>query len=162
MPLKDPEARREYNRKWREAHRAEHRRAALEWNRTHREQVRKNQEAYRLRHPDRIKARKQKWWAAVKDRVNAKRALLRAAERETFVHDCSAWAAWRAKWRIVYAKRVILRGDCYTPHYNLRIPDYATKARGGLDARSAFLAANLTTEQKAFARDLAIERRAAK
>jgi hypothetical protein len=71
-------------------------------------------------------------------------------------------AAWRAKWRIIYAKRVILRGDCYTPHYNLRIPDYATKARWVLDARSAFLAENMTPEQKAYARDLAIERRAAK
>lgn len=161
MPLKDPEARREYNRKWREAYRAEHRRAALEWNRTHREQVRKNQEAYRLRHPDRIKARKQKWWAAVKDRETAKRALLRAAERETFVHDCSAWAAWRAKWRIIYAKRVIRRGKCYTPRYYLRLPDYAVKA-GVIDVRSAFLAENMTPEQKAYARDLAIERRAAR
>lgn len=159
MPLKDPEARREYNRRWREAHRAEHRLAAIEWNRTHREQVRKNDRAYRLRHQDRVRAQKKKWWAIAKDRVNAKRALVRASERATFIHDCAAWAAWRAKMRIIYAKRVILRGDCYTPHYNLRIPGYATKG-GNLDARSAFLAVNMTPEQNAYARDLAIERRA--
>lgn len=157
MPLKDPEARRDYNRKWREAHRAEHRRAALEWNRTHREQVRKNDRAYRLRHPDRIKARKKKWWAASKCRVSAERALARAAERATFFHDCAAWAAWRAKWRIIYAKRVIRRGGCYTPSYHLRIPDYAVKGCA-LDARSACLGVNLTAAQRAYARELAIER----
>ena len=161
MPLKDPEARREYNRKWREAHRAEHRRAALEWNRTHREQVRKNNRAYRLRHPDRIKYRKKKWEESNRVRLIAKRAAERAAERATFIHDCAAWAAWRAKWRIIYAKRVIRRGKCYTPRYYLRFPDYAVKA-GVIDVRSAFLEEGITPEMRAYARELAIERRTAR
>ena len=78
-----------------------------------------------------------------------------------FFHDCAAWAKWRAGWRIIYAKRVIRRGETYSPRFDLRFPDYATKG-SALDTRSAFLAVNMTPSQNDYARELAIERRKAR
>ena len=52
-------------------------------------------------------------------------------------------------------------GRGYSPRPQCRVPDWAVKGQA-VDVRSAFLAENLTPAQRAYARDLAIERKAAK
>ena len=155
MPCKDPEKRREYARKYNAEHRERIIHLTREWQKARPERKRANDRAYRLRHADKVKAAKRKWNAANKARRNAKNAEFRA----TFVHDCVAWAKWRMKWRVIYAKRVLRRGEMYSPRFDLRIPDYATKG-SVLDVRSAFLAVNQTVEQRAWARELQKERMA--
>lgn len=154
MPCKDPEKRREYNRKYNAEHRERIIYLTKKWQKAHPERKRANDRAYRLRHPEKIKARKRKWNAENREKRNAKNA----EKRMSFFHDCEAWAKWRAGWRIIYAKRKIRRGETYSPRFDLRFPDYATKG-GALDTRSAFLDVNMSPAQRAYARELAIERR---
>ena len=67
--------------------------------------------------------------------------------------------ARRPNARMRYAKNAILARGIYAPRFNRRLPEWAPVG-GGLDRRSAFLAVNLTPSQRAYARELAIERRA--
>ena len=131
----------------------------MEWARSHPDRKSAIDRKYRETHAEKVKERKKKWWASAKGRINAMRALERVAERESFARDAAAYAEWRAKWRIIYAKRMLRSGGTYSPRYYLRIPDYVVKC-GALDSRSAFLSENVTPSQRAYARELAIGRRA--
>ena len=68
----------------------------------------------------------------------------------------------RAKERIRHAKKVLARGGMYTPRFWMRKPEWMPVGQAVGDVRSAFLEPNMTDEQRACARELAIERRAAR
>ena len=59
-----------------------------------------------------------------------------------------------------YAKARLLDGKGYRPRFRVRLPEWAAAGQRVLDVRSAFLAVNMTPSQRAYARELAIERRA--
>ena len=77
------------------------------------------------------------------------------------------WAAYSAKcgvsrratMRICYAAKVMKAGKMYSPKPYMRKPDYVPVGKSGIDARSQCLACNLTDAQRAYARELAIERK---
>lgn len=71
--------------------------------------------------------------------------------------DAAAYAEARRKGRIYRAKKAIAEGRIYKPSFNRRIPDWATYCRVAW-AESPWLVENLTPSQRAFARELAIER----
>lgn len=62
--------------------------------------------------------------------------------------------------RIAYAVAAVMKRGSYTPRISRRKPEYAPVGASGIDTRSPFLWNNLTDEQRAYARELAIERKA--
>jgi len=74
--------------------------------------------------------------------------------------DARLYATWRAKRRMRTARKAASEGRRYHPLFCCRYPEWATKGECVLDARSRFLFENATASDRAFARDLAIERRA--
>lgn len=91
-----------------------------------------------------------------------KLARARLSDRKFFAKleaDAKLYAAWRAKRRMQWARKAVAEGRLYRPLYCTRIPDWATKGQRILDASSALLAVNLTDAQRAYARELAIERK---
>ena len=83
----------------------------------------------------------------------------RAAERARYAKNVVRKRAQRRK---IYAKGRLLKGKGYRARFRCRLPDWAAAGQRVLDARSQWLAVNLTASQRAYARDLAIERKAAK
>jgi len=134
---------------------------------------------YRLRHPDRCRERDRKWRKANPDKRKAQkkrnyrrhRAEILAKKRRQYVEsgvwtarcllfalDAAAYAKFRASDRMRTAKRCVLAGRSYKPRFSRRIPDWATMG-GALDTGSPWLGVYITPEQRAFARELAIERK---
>ena len=64
--------------------------------------------------------------------------------------------------RVRYAVKVVQAGLCYKPCYCRRKPEWMPVGRVVMDVDSQWLAPNLTPAQRAYARELAIERKAAK
>jgi hypothetical protein len=60
--------------------------------------------------------------------------------------------------RMNHARATVLAGKMYHPRFHLRTPEWAAMGEA-MDVRSSWLVENLTPEQNAFARELAIERR---
>ena len=69
------------------------------------------------------------------------------------------YAVWRAERRGRYAAKVIASGRTYRPNYAGRVPDWAKFRQPILDTRSVFLFENVTPSMRAYARQLAIERK---
>lgn len=92
-----------------------------------------------------------------------KEAMKRAreADRARCRADADYYAVKRARARMWYAAMRVRQGKPYSPRPQCRIPDTERMGRGP-DAASAFLPENATPSQRAFARELARERRAAK
>lgn len=133
---------------------------------------------YRLRHPDRCRERDRKWREANPDKRKAQkrrnyqqhRAEILAKKRRYYIEhgvwekrrllfmvDSDAYANFRAAMRIGKAKRRIMGGKPYVPRFNRRIQDWATFGKA-ICASSPWLVENLTPAQRAWARELAIER----
>lgn len=134
---------------------------------------------YRMRHPDRLRERARKWRLANPGKRKAQkrrhyarhRAEILAEKREYYVArrpyaklralwaiSPEAYAKYRAAMRVRGAKRCVLAGRFYKPRFSRRIPDWVTFGHV-VDVRSAWLAENLTPAQRAYARELAIERK---
>ena len=145
-----------------------------------RERQREADRRYRLRHPDRCRERDRKWREANPDKRKAQKrrnyqrhraeilakkhrqyveAGVWTARRLLFASDAGAYAKFRAAARMRIAKRCVLAGRFYKPRFARRIPDWCVMG-GVVDMRSPWLAENLTPSQRAFARELAIERKA--
>ena len=109
---------------------------------------------YYAENGDRIRARQREY--------HRKYPLMRAARYaemcEHFKNSAAAYAEHRRQGRIWLAKKAISKGRIYKPRFDLRIPDYCVKGQV-LDVRSPWLIENLTPSQRAFARELAIERK---
>ena len=102
---------------------------------------------YRNRTPSDIA--KKKIWAK---RRHLKKSILAMT-------DPDFYSQLRALQRIYNVRhRNKTRKRQYRPLWSMRFPDWATKG-SVLDGRSQFLAINMTPEQKAYAREMAIERK---
>lgn len=78
---------------------------------------------------------------------------------ERFAQDAEAYAEARRKDRARSEAKAAKEGRMYRPRRDLRIPDWATKGQRIMDTASPWLPENMSPEQKAYARKLAIERK---
>ena len=78
--------------------------------------------------------------------------------RLAWCFDSALYAKGRAYNRMLKAKRTILRGGKYRPRFGYRIPDWAVKGETILNSSSQWMEINITPSQRAYARELAIER----
>ena len=103
---------------------------------------------------------KRKWEEANRDkrREYVKKCMLKV--RLAWYFDADLYAKGRAYNRMLKAKRTILRGGVYRPHFGYRIPDWACKGQDLVDYHSQFLRDNITEEQVAFVKELYRERNA--
>lgn len=108
------------------------------------------------------KAQRKAFREAHREELAAISRMKYEALRRLMAADAKAYANHRAKRRIWAARKSVLKFGKYSPRYNIRIPDWALFGDRTIDARSQWLDVNLTASQRAYARDLAIERRAAK
>ena len=95
--------------------------------------------------------------AAQRKRRAANPESVRAADRAFYA---KAVVRKRAQRRKCYAKARVLGGKGYRARFRCRLPEWAAACQRVLDARSQWLAVNLSASQRAYARELAIERRA--
>lgn len=72
------------------------------------------------------------------------------------------WLEHRVAARVRHAKTVVEAGKTYSPRFYIRKPEWMPVGKAVGDPRSAFLAENITPEMRAYALELAIERRAAR
>ena len=158
MPLKDPEKARAYRKSRREIDR---KREAMRYATDPAFRARKIASAakYYAEHREKRDAAKKKWADANRDKVRGYVRKCMRKIRLAWCFDAVAYAKGRAYGRMLRAKRTVLRGGVYRPHFSYRIPDWATKGEPVLDASSSWLDINLTPSQRAFARELAIERK---
>ena len=84
---------------------------------------------------------------------------VRAADRAFYA---KAVVRKRAQRRKCYAKARVLGGKGYRARFRCRLPEWVAAGQRALDARSQWLAVNLSASQRAYARELAIERRGAR
>ena len=102
---------------------------------------------------------KRKWDDANRDK---RREYVKKSTRKVrlaWCFDADLYAKGRAYRRMLKAKSTILRGGVYRPRFVCRIPDWAVKGKMILDASSQWLAVNITTSQRAFAREIAIQKK---
>ena len=118
---------------------ARRRAAKRKWNAANRDKVTAAQRAWKERNPDRVKAYR-----------------MRCIVRE--MTDCEYYAERRRKARERANLRRLRMGLTAVGKPAMRIPDWCVRG-GVLDTRSQWLFCNATDEQKAYARELAIERK---
>jgi len=165
------EKRREIESAWRKANPEKRRKALERYRLAHRDERRAKDAEYQKRlrreNPEKVHARERRYRARKKERMSADQNLyahyrsLKNAARKRAVAKCATEADRYAKERLYkrrcYARRMIKAGKGYSPRPQRRIPDYATKGNVA-DVRSQYLIENQTASQKAYARELAIER----
>lgn len=118
-----------------------------------RQQSKKWREAHRNEH---LRRKREKRAANIKAaKVKERQAEARRKKRKQT--DAAYYHKRLVLSRIQYAKARLVKGKMYHPRFHLRYPEWATM--GAFDARSAWLVENLTPSQRAFARELAIERK---
>ena len=102
---------------------------------------------------------KRKWEEANRDkrREYAKKHMRKV--RLAWCFDSDLYAKGRAYSRMLKAKSTILRGGVNRPRFGCRIPDWAVKGEMILNASSQWLAVNITPSQRAFAREIAMQRK---
>lgn len=115
----------------------------------------------------RAKARRYRQKPEIKVKLAAEQRKRRTANLESVraydrAHYAKAVVRKRAQRRVCYAKQRLLAGKVYGPRFHVRLPEWAAAGQRALDARSQWLAVNLSASQRAYARELAIERRAAR
>lgn len=150
----------EYNRRWRKAHPNYLR----EWRERNRERVREYWRDYVRRFPERIREWRKKESPEL-------RAMRRFKYEMSLCMDAEKYAKKRKQDRQRQKKATdrkiaaglrpprVLNGGFYKPRYSIRLPDWCVKGQFITDVRSQWLAENLTATQRAYARELAIERR---
>ena len=158
MPLKDPEKRRAY----RKARRAiDRERDAMRYATDPAFRARKIASAKKYYTENRKKRAevKKKWEEANLDkrRGYAKKHMRKV--RLAWCFDADLYAKGRAYNRMLKAKSIILRGGVYRPRFSCRIPDWAVKGEMILNASSQWLAVNITPSQRAFAREIAMQKK---
>lgn len=157
----------EYNRKWRKRNaekiraykqrpdvREKHNAYTKAWQDRNRERVRETNRAWKAQNPDRVKA---VLLAYQKAHPEYKRMYrMRCMVRE--MTDCEYYAERRRKERERANRRRLRMGLTAVGKPARRIPDWCVRG-GVLDASSPWLWENVTDEQKAYARELMIERK---
>ena len=119
---------------------------------------------WRKANPEKAAAWYRKYYRANCERIWAYAKEQYWKQAEVCAKDAAFYATYRAAQRKhCYMWRKNCRGQktLYKPAYTRRIPDWAVKGPCIMDMASPFLIDNITDSQRAFARELAIERRAA-
>lgn len=158
MPLKDPEKRRAY----RKARRAiDRERDAMRYATDPAFRARKTASAKKYYTENRKKRDKvkRKWVDANRDKCREYEKKYMRKVRIAWCFDADLYAKGRAYNRMLKAKRIILGGGVYRPRFGCRIPDWAVKGEMILDASSQWLAVNITPSQRAFAREIAMQKK---
>lgn len=177
MPYKDPAVRKAknqvYSREYRKRHREERNAAARKYHAEHREQIHERKRIYNAAHKAETRARNvayyrahkaeriamvMKWCAENPELVRVYRAKTSENRRLRMMVDSVYYAKCRALVRVSYARSRVKAGCNYRPRFCRRVPDWATLGQRVLDAASPFLDVNITPSQRAYARELAIER----
>lgn len=161
MPHKDTEARRAYRKKRRALDR-ERDRTRYETDTAFRARKIASAKKYYQEHKAKRNAQKERWRAAHPELQREYARKCMANFRMRFYFDAEAYAAYRAYNRKFHAKEAVLKRGSYRPHFWFRIPDWMTKGMATIDSRSPFLFENITPSQRAYARELAIERKEAR
>lgn len=135
------------------------------WRDANIEHCRAVEAAWRKAHPESVAAKqrrcRQKPQSKMRDAAEhrAKRKAhtekVRAADRAYYA---KAVGRKRVQARVSHAKAMLSKGKMYHANYHARLPEWAPVG-GVVDARSQWLACNLTDSQRAYARELAIERK---
>ena len=102
---------------------------------------------------------KRKWADANRDKCREYSKKSMRKVRLACCFDSDLYAKARAYNRMLKAKRIILRGGVYRPRFSCRIPDWAVKGEMILNASSQWLAVNITPSQRAFAREIAMQKK---
>ena len=157
MPHKDPEARRAYRKKRRAMDR-ERDRVRYATDPAFRERKKASARKYIQEHREKVYAKNKKWQEAHREAHRESERRYTRKSRMQFYFDAEAYAAYRAYNRQLRAKKSVLTRGFYRPRFSFRIPDWATKGQRVIDVSSEFLAVNMTPDQRAYARELAIER----
>ena len=158
MPLKDPEKRRAY----RKARRAiDRERDAMRYATDPAFRARKIASAKKYYTENRKKREKvkRKWEEANRDKCREYVKKHMRKVRLAWCFDSDLYAKGRAYSRMLNAKRTILRGGVYRPRFSCRMPDWAVKGEMILNASSQWLAVNITPSQRAFAREIAMQKK---
>lgn len=149
----------EKSRAYYAAHREERRASARASYARHREERLAKRKAYYRANRNRCL----EWWRMHRTKPEV-RAYRRVYYKRRYANtlmlwavDAAAYAQARRKGRIYRAKKAVLEGRVYKPQFARRIPDWCVMGHV-LDARSPWLVENLTPSQRAYARELAIER----
>ena len=121
--------------------------------------ARKRQAMKKYRVSAKGRAWRMAWNAKNADRVKATNQRSEAKRKVKKQTDAAYYAKRRADVRKRHAKAAVIAKGSYRPRYSARIPDWCVMG-GAVDVRSRFLFENATASDRAFARDLAIERRA--
>ena len=169
--LKHRAARLAYAAAYRVAHRDELITYQREYRRTHGDHVRELERIRRSKNPERKRAMNRKWrksargkawraaWnAANRDKLRAANLRGEANRKAKMQANPEYYAKRRAQIRVCHAKFAIKTRGIYRPRFAARYPDWVLMGKG-VDARSQFLDVNITDSQRAYARELAIERR---
>lgn len=142
---------------WIARHRAACREQKARYRKRHPEKAREAIRAWEARHPEVRKALLRRYRMAHREEINRKSRLYQAKLAVLFMFDAQAYALFRAKRRVWEMKRR-KRARHYSPRFRLRIPDWCCKGFA-LDGNSQFLSVNLSPAQRAYAKELAIERK---
>ena len=120
-------------------------------------------------HAKRLAAKRKYYWANRERLVAEKREyrkrypMMRTYQYwqmvARFETDAKAYAEYRAKDRARRKREAEKRGKIYRGNPSMRIPDWATKGQRIMDTASPWLPENMSPEQNAYARELAIERK---
>ena len=131
------------------------------------EHFREVEAKWRKANPEACAAKQRRYRQKLESKVKlaAKQRARRAASLETVraadrAYYAKAVVRKRAQRRVRYAKARLRDGKGYRPLFRMRLPEWAEAGRRVLDANSPYLWNNLTDSQRAFARELAIERNA--
>ena len=167
MPHKDKERRKEYHRKYMVTYREKHpeQDRLYYWRNLERERARSRAKAkvYRQKKKHDIE-----WQEKVRlyKRAYSKSAAGLAYRRRVWAKisaimsvSAEAYAKHRAENRLYYALKRVIQHKNYRPNMNARIPDYAVKGEMILNASSQWLAVNITPSQRAFAREIAMQKK---
>lgn len=170
--LKHRAARLAYAAAYRVAHRDELITYQREYRRTHGDHVRELERIRRKKNRERRLATNRKWrrsakgkawrtaWnAANPDKIAAQNRRGEANRKAKKLTSAEYYAKRRAQNRVYHAKVAIKTRGIYRPRFAARYPDWSLMGKV-IDARSKFLDVNLTDSQRAYARELAIERSA--
>lgn len=149
---------REYCRRYMRAYRAKMS-SAPEWLAEYREKSRARMREWRAR-----KAQDPAWLAAHREKERRRVKAYWAAHPEKHRENWRKWAERhgverRAKERIRHAVKAVKERGAYIPRFNMRKPDWVAVGQNGIDTRSPFIWNNLTDGQRAYGRELAIERK---
>lgn len=136
--------------RWREKNKG----YARQYYATHKDAFREYNRAWKARKPDRVKTVSLAYQKAHPEYKRMYR--MRCIVRE--MTDCEYYAERRRKNRERAARRRLRMGLTYVGKPAMRIPDWCVRG-GVLDTRSQWLFCNATDEQRAYARELAIERK---